>query len=165
MTRRARSLVVARLAQVRRRRRTCAVIATPIPVVREVARWKFGAGLEVLVAGIARACVALAVMTLEARGHDGTQPIIAFGDTDVAAHAVALRPPEVLTVIEAEMSTRFEELLARCRSRVACQARIRVVRLGVTADAGRIVGEVQHTILCRGSFDPGVAPGAGHAAQ
>jgi hypothetical protein len=134
------------------------VLAHPVAVVREVALRQEARVLEVLVAGIALPRIARAVVAAEAGRHRRAQLLVALGDADVAAHAVAARDRPVALVVEHEVLARLDELGERTRRSMAAQARPRVVRFLVTGRARRVVGDVQR----RGRrFDPGVAARAG----
>src|SRR5687768_17390884 len=101
---------MARLAQIAGRRSTRAVLAHPIAVVREVALRQDARVLEVLVAGVAAPGVARIVVTAKAGSHRRPQMVVAFGDADVTAHAVAAGRRRVLLVVEDQVLARFDEL-------------------------------------------------------
>lgn len=129
-------LRVTRLAQIARRCGARAVLAEPVAVMREVAGGERALVLEVHVARIAGARVALLVVTAEAGRHRRPQRRIAGGDAIVAAHAVALDGTDVREVIEAKVVARLDELGDRERRAVTTGARPRVVRRRVAAGAG-----------------------------
>lgn len=114
------------------------MLAQPVAIVREVGRGQRRGVLEIAVTCVA--CARLAIVALEAGGHRRAQVLIAFADADVAAHAVAAGGRRMRAVIEHEMSARIGELRQRGRRGMTAEARMRVVRLGVTADTALIVG-------------------------
>src|SRR5262249_55307325 len=93
-------LLMARLAQIAGGCGARAVLAHPVAVVREVALRQEARVLEVLVARVALPRIARGVVTAEAGGHRWSQLIVALGDADVAAHAVAAAHRSVPLVIE-----------------------------------------------------------------
>ncbi len=89
--------------------------------------------------------------------------LVAFADADVAPHAVAVRRGHVRAVIEHEVVAGLRQLGERGRRHVARETRMRVVRLGMTLDAGRVGREVQRAAVV--VADPDVAPRTRHAGE
>jgi hypothetical protein len=156
---------VARLANVTGRCCARAVIPKPIAIVREVARRHLGAGLQILVAAIAGARIAFALVTLETGRHRRAQLLVTFRHADMATHAVSPSLTEVLCVVEAQMLSRLDQLVARGGARVTGKTGIRIVRLLVAADARRLVGKVKHSAVAVRLIDVGVASRARDTAQ
>jgi hypothetical protein len=98
---------------------------------------------EVAVARIACARASIGVAAPEAGRHRRPQVIVALGDADVAAHAVAARGRRVLLVIEHEVRARLDELGDRIRRGVTAETRPRVVRFRVAREAARVAGNMQ----------------------
>jgi hypothetical protein len=113
-------------------------------------------------AGITAPRVACLIVTPEAARHRRTQMVVAFGDPDVTAHAVAAARRGVPSMIEYEVFARLDKLGERRRSRMTAETWALIVWLRVTADAGRIVGDVERA---RVGFNAGMAARAGDACR
>jgi hypothetical protein len=113
-------------------------------------------------AGITAPRVACLIVTPEAARHRRTQVIVAFRDPDVTAHAVAAARRGVPSMIEDEVFARLDKLGHRPRRRMTAEAWALIVWLRVTADAGRIVGDVERA---RVGEDLGMAARAGDACR
>jgi hypothetical protein len=153
-------LAVAGLTEIAGRGRAGAVLAQPVTVVREVALRQEARVLETAVTCVAAARVAGGVVSVTAKAgrHRRAQVVVAVGDADMAAHAIAAGRRGVLPVIEHEVIARFGELGQRARGRVTAEARPLAVGPGMTGRARGVVRKVQGA---RRGFDARVAARAG----
>ena len=158
-------IAVTRSAQIARRRSARAVLAQPIAFVREMRLGQRRRVFEPVMARVAFARVARGIVIVAAKAgrHRRTQMLIAFGNADVTAHAIALARRCVLRVIEHEVRARVGELADRVRGGVTVEARMRVVRFCVARRARRRVGEMQRAAVV--AIEPGMTRRAWHAGD
>src|SRR5450755_3431766 len=78
---------------------------------------------------------------------------VALADSDVAAHAIALRGGHVLLVIEHQVRARIGELVERTGCDVTPEARVRIVRLRVTLETTLSAGHVQSLAIVDADAD------------
>ncbi len=146
MTGCARALRMAARAKVARASRAHPVLTQPVAIVNQVSDRRRVLRAEALVAAIARAKRprVLMLVATEARRHLRSQGVRGLlRDRLVASHTVSMGDGLVSPVLEAETLTRDPRPLPSVGGSMAREARVRVVRLRVATDAGRVGREVK----------------------
>jgi hypothetical protein len=162
----ARAFAVTARAQVARARRAHAVLAHEITLVDEMVgrRRPFRSQVHMTAVAIAQSPLVAVLVTPETGRHFGQDRFrIAFGDLDVASHAVAMGCEHVLAMLESQVLARQFDTLANVRLSVAPAACSLVVRLDVAA-AASCFRRKAHRPGCR-SRDGRVASHAVDAAE
>jgi hypothetical protein len=127
-----------------------AVLAHPIAVVDEVARWRrvLGGEVDVTAIAVAQRPLVLVLVTAEADGHLRAQRIgPRVGDCAVAANAVSMDRRVMLGVVKAQVIACELGPLAYVRCAMAPAARPFVVRLGVAPAAIGVGRQVQRAAV------------------
>lgn len=135
------------------------MLTQPVAIVHEVARRERVFGLEVDMAPVAVSNVPLVLMFVAAETgrHFGAKlRRLRLGHPHVASHAVPLHIRHVALVLETQMLAGKLGPLAHEGLAMARAARVLVVRLGVTAAANGVAGEMEGARIA-GERNPRVA--------